>query len=226
MENLKYKVVYSARRTLSICISPEKGVVVRAPFRASNRTIEQFIQKKTGWIKKHIDNYSKLKRINQYKIYTDGEYHLFMGKENLLKITSSQQPYVHHYDNIIEAGANGMASGMIKALLENWYKQKAREVFSEKMEEILKKYRIYNFSPSKIVVKSLKSRWGSCSSGGKITLSSELIKLDEIFIEYVIIHELCHLKYHNHGKEFYRLLEELFPEYKTVRKDLRQFVTK
>jgi len=224
MGEIDYKLVFSRRRTITIYISPVKGVIVRAPHRASIRTIEQFVQKKSGWIKKHIDNYSNLTRLNQDKKYTDGEYFLFMGKEYILKINISPQSYVIQHDNTIEVGVSKKENDKVKVFLDRWYNQKAREVFSEKMEEILKKYRDYHFSPSKLVVKSLKSRWGSCTSKGNITLSSELIKLDASYIEYVIIHELCHLKCHNHGKEFYRLLAELFPEYKSVRKNLRQFI--
>jgi len=82
----------------------------------------------------------------------------------------------------------------------------------------------YGFSPSEIVTKRLKSRWGSCSTRGRITINSELIKLEMRFLEYVIIHELCHLKYHNHGKDFYRLLEQIVPDYKIVRQELRKYI--
>jgi predicted metal-dependent hydrolase len=225
MSGIDYKVIFSRRHTISICINPDKGVIVRAPYRASIRTIEQFVMKKSDWIKKHIDNYSELRRLNKDKKYTDGEYFLFMGKENILKINYSPKSYVNHNDNTIEVGTPDKESGKVKVLLEKWYSQKAREVFSGRMEEILKKYRDYYFAPRKLIVKTLKSRWGSCTSKGKITLSSELIKLDEIYIEYVIIHELCHLKFHNHGKEFYKLLGELIPAYKTIRKELRKYFT-
>ena len=225
MSEIDYKVIFSRRHTISICINPDKGVIVRAPYRASIRTISQFVQKKSDWIIKHVENYSKLRRLNHDKKFTDGEYFLFMGKENILKIRYSPESYVNHNDNTIEVGTGDKDSGRVKVLLERWYSQKAREVFSERMEEILKKYRDYYFSPSKLVVKTLKSRWGSCTSKGNITLSSELIKLHEIYIEYVIIHELCHLKYHNHGKDFYKLLGELIPDYKTIRKELRKYIT-
>ena len=80
------------------------------------------------------------------------------------------------------------------------------------------------FKPTGLVIRTMKSRWGSCSRKGIITLSTELIKLPDIYIEYVIIHELCHLKHHNHGKEYYILLSELFPDWKKVRKDLREYI--
>jgi predicted metal-dependent hydrolase len=111
-------------------------------------------------------------------------------------------------------------------LIGKWYRQEALEFLSRKLNEVLVKYRDLNFIPSTLVVRPLKSRWGSCSSKGKITINSELVKLDEFFSEYVLIHELCHLKYHNHGKDYYRLLGELVPDYKSIRKELRKYITK
>ena len=89
------------------------------------------------------------------------------------------------------------------------------------LSKALKTHENQMFKPTGLIIRSMKSRWGSCSRKGIITLSTELIKLPDIYIEYVIIHELCHLKHHNHGKEYYNLLSELFPDWKKVRKDLR-----
>jgi predicted metal-dependent hydrolase len=227
MEDLNYNIVFSNRRSISIQLSPEKGILLRAPFNTSIKSIEKFVQAKSGWIRKHIDDYSEITRINHSKKYIDGEMHLFMGKEKILRITEAVKPFVSQYDNIIEVGLKGKDNNeKVKSFLDRWYRQKAFEVFSEKLQEILSKYSDHDFTPSKFSVRQLKSRWGSCTSKGNITISSELIKLDEIFSEYVIIHELCHLKQHNHGKEYYRLLGELVPEYKLIRKELRKYITK
>ena len=218
MDELKYNLVFSRRRSISIIVSPDKGVTVRAPYRTSLKSIERFVQDKSGWIRKHLENHSGLTRINKGKKYIEGEIHLFQGKEYMLRITGSVKQYVRQYDTIIEVGMKDSDDReKIKALLDKWYRNKASEVFRMKVIEICNIYRDYNFNPSEVTVKSLKSRWGSCSSKGRITLNAELIKLEERFTLYVIIHELCHLKYHNHGKEFYRLLEELAPCYKSIK---------
>jgi predicted metal-dependent hydrolase len=222
---IDYKVVFSKRRSISITVSPDKGVVVRAPYRASIKTIDKFVNDKADWIKKHTENYSGITRINHGKSYTDGEIQLFMGREYTLRISDSTQPFVNLHDNIIEAGTGGN-EGRVRMLLERWYMTEAEKIISAKMNEIISRYRDFEFSPSKLVVRKLKSRWGSCTLKGKVTISSELVKLGEHFTEYVIIHELCHLRYHNHGKEFYKLLGELVPDYKTVRKNLRMYITK
>jgi hypothetical protein len=225
-DEIKYQIVFSRRRTISLIVSPEKGVIVRAPYRTSLKTIEKFVNEKSGWIKKNLERHSELIRINHGKLYIDGETHLFMGKEYFLRITESVKPFVNQYDNYIEIGVDKINdSAKIKMLSERWYRLNAREHFVNKLNEILIRYKDFNFSPSKLAVKSLKSRWGSCTSKGRITISSELIKLDEKFTEYVIIHELCHLKYHNHGKDFYRLLGELVPDYKEIRKEMRKYLT-
>ncbi len=227
MDVLRYNVIFSRRRSISIILSPDKVITVRAPYSTSLKTIERFVQQKSGWIKKNLDKYGELRRINHEKKFINGEPHLFHGKENILKITESAWSYVNWNNNIIEVGLPYTDDkDKIKILIGKWYTQEALAFLSRKLNEVLVKYRDLNLIPSKLVVRPLKSRWGSCSSKGKITINSELVKLDEIFSEYVLIHELCHLKYHNHGKDYYTLLGELVPDYKSIRKELRKYITK
>ncbi len=218
-----YRIIFSRRRSISIVINPEQGVVVRAPYGVSLNTIEKFVRTKEEWIKKHTEKYSEVIRLNNSKDYVDREKYLFMGRELTLRIKHTLFPSVNQFDNILEVETDGR-EGRVKMLIERWYIKKAEEIFSAKLQEILTKFKDQGFSPSQLVVRPLKSRWGSCTSKGKITISSELVKLDEHFIEYVIKHELCHLKYHNHGKDYYRLLEMLVSDYKVIRKDLRKYI--
>jgi predicted metal-dependent hydrolase len=227
MSKFEYKVIYSGRRSITISISPHNGLVIRAPKGVSLQKIDSFVHEKSEWINKHLDNYSNAVRINYGKKYVEGECHYFMGREHMLRLTMSTKPFVREYDNIIEAGLPYPGdSRKVKAILDKWYREKAILQFSRLLKNILIKYESYHFNPSEIVVRSSKSRWGSCSSKGRISISSELIKLDEKFYEYIIIHELCHLRHHDHGKGFYTLLEEILPDYKVVRKELRKFVMK
>lgn len=224
---IKYRVIFSRRRSISLIVSPDKGVIVRAPYRTSLRSIERFVFEKSGWIAKHLENHSALTRLNRGKRYNNGELHLFMGKEHQLKIRESAQPFVKISDGIIEVGTKDISeTWRTKDLLDKYYRLRAQEYLAARFLEITDKFKNHGFSPAGFNVKTLKSRWGSCSFKGRITLSSELIKLDPVFADYVILHELCHLKHHNHGKEYYSLLEELAPDYKEIRKNLRQYLTK
>src|SRR4030042_2455130 len=222
---IKYDIVFSRRRLISIIVAPDEGLVVRAPFRMPLKAIDKFVRDKEEWIKKHTERSSEIIRLNHSKKYVDGEKYLFLGRELTLCVRTALFPSINQLDNILEVITDGKEC-RVRMLLEEWYRKKAEDFIHGKFKEILARHRNYSFSPAQMVVRPMKSRWGSCTSKGKITISSVLIKLDERFTEYVIIHELCHLKFHNHGKEFYKLLEELYPDYKTIRKDLRKYITK
>jgi hypothetical protein len=109
-------------------------------------------------------------------------------------------------------------------LLYKGYKTEALKYFPELFNKVLRDHENQMFKPTGLVIRTMKRRWGSCSNKGVITLSTELIKLSDLYIEYVITHELCHLKHQNHGPQFYKLLSEVFPEWKTIRKELRKYI--
>jgi predicted metal-dependent hydrolase len=223
-QTIDYKIVYSRRRTIGISVGPDSGVTVRAPYRTSARTIENLVISKSGWIRKHLENYNSARRITD-KNFVDGTPVLFRGVEHQTRIIESKTYFVKLNGNIIEIGLKNTGETRLAVLmLEKWYRQIAEGIFRKKFEEVLARYRDYNFTPSEFSVKALKRRWGSCSSKGKITISSELVKLDEIYLEYVILHELCHLRHQNHGKEFYKLLSEVFPDWKQRRSELKRFI--
>jgi predicted metal-dependent hydrolase len=227
MEEFTYRIIFSARRSLSITVSPANGVIVRAPIRMSRQRIEAFVLEKSEWIKKHISRHTELIRLNGERVFTEGEEHFFMGKSYRLVLFKSTKPSVSLFDNELRVGLKYPSDGRkVKALMDRWYSAQARERFTPLMESIIERYSEYEFRPAKLIIRASRSRWGSCSGTGVISLSSELIKLDEKFYEYIILHELCHLKHHNHGAGFYRLLEKLKPDYREVRKDLRKYVMK
>ena len=224
--DIEYTTRFSRRKTLGISIHPDLGVVARVPYRTPEKIIQRVILAKSGWIRKVLEYHRSLKKIDNNKMFSDGESVFFRGKDHFLKISQSDKYYVSRKDdNIIEIGIKGEADPeIIKSLLEHWYKNIAKQVFAEKYKEILMKYRDYNFSPSSFSVRTMKKRWGSCTSKGKIAISYDLIRLDEIYGEYVIIQELCRLKQHNHGAEYYKLLTEVFPKWKSIRKELKKFI--
>jgi predicted metal-dependent hydrolase len=223
--DINYSVVFSRRRSIGISVSPDKGVVIRAPFRTSSETIKGIVLSKASWIKKHQRRFLKLDRSAAPINYSDGSTHLFIGNLFNLKIVKSGKIFVKRIDDFIEIGHSDTAdTESIKKIMYRWYKDEATLFFSIKLKEVLSRCESYNFKPTSLVVRTMKRRWGSCSVNGKITLSTELIKMTEPCIEYVIIHELCHLKHHNHGKEFYALMSEIEPDWKIFRRQLRDHV--
>jgi predicted metal-dependent hydrolase len=225
IEDIEFKVIYSQRRSIGISVLPDSSVIVRVPYLTSLKTINRIINEKYSWVLKHRDNYKNLNNSSLKKKFTSGETHLFRGKEHALRIEKCVKPYIRFSDEIIEVGTDKTDDpATIKRLLYKGYKSEAIAHFPESLSKVLSAQENQMFKPSGLVIRTMKRRWGSCSNKGVITLSTELIKLDDLFIEYVIIHELCHLKQHNHGPEFYKLLSELFPDWKSVRKELRKYI--
>ena len=224
--DIKYKVQFSRRRTLSIIVSPDKGVIVKAPYRTTLKTIGRFISEKSDWIIKSLNRFNSLVRLDDSNGYSDGDRILLFGSQYKLKLSQSDRYTVRlGNDRTIEAGYKSDNNPLIiKSMLESWFKFIASDKLSNLFRETLTSYKDYGFMPSDFVVRKMKSRWGSCSSKGKIALSYDLVRLDDIYSEYVILHELCHLKHHNHGSDFYKLLAEVYPEWKAVREGLKQYI--
>jgi len=225
IEDLEFKVIYSRRRSIGISVLPDSSVIVRVPHLTTLKTINRIVNDKYDWVLKHRDNYKNLNNSSLKKSYKAGETHLFRGKEYMLSIEKSRKPYILFSENIIEIGTDKTDDpATIKSLLYKGYKNEAISHFPEFMSRVLSDHENQMFKPAGLVIRTMKRRWGSCSNKGIITLSTELIKLDDLYIEYVITHELCHLKQHNHGPDFYKLLSELFPDWKSVRKELRKYI--
>jgi predicted metal-dependent hydrolase len=225
IRDIEFRVIYSRRRTLGISVLPDCTVIVRVPHRTSDKTISRIVNEKADWIIKHRNNYRNQDNSKLTRLYSNGETHLFRGNEVCLKIVKSDKSYIRFHNGIIEMGLpKHENSDSVRRLLYMGYKNEAMVVFPAMIENALVKYETQKFKPAGLKIRSMKRRWGSCSSKGIITLSTELIKLPDLYIEYVIIHELCHLKHHNHGAKYYELLNELFPDWKTARKELRKYI--
>lgn len=225
IRDIDFKVVYSGRRTLSISVLPDSSVIVRVPNRTTDKAISSLINEKAAWIIKHRDHYRSLDNSRLVRKYINDEIHLFRGKELKLKIERSDRSFIRFGEVNIEMGLGKPDdSDSVKKLLYKGYIAESKPVFTELLVKMLHKYDDQMFNPSGLIIRSMKRRWGSCSYKGIITLSTELIKLPDLYIEYVIVHELCHLKHHNHGPKYYELLAELFPDWKSVRKEMRKYI--
>src|SRR5664279_1941997 len=225
IDDLEFTVTYSRRRTIGISVHPDSSVIVRVPYTTSQKTIARIVKEKYDWAVKHRDNYRKLNSSTVNRSYTNGEMHLFRGNNSKLEIEKSVKSYVRFFDNTIQIGTDRTDNSLsVKKILYNGYKNEALKYFPELMSKVIGKHEKQGFNPRGLIIRTMKRRWGSCSNKGIITLSTELIKLSDIFLEYVIIHELCHLKHHNHGPKFYELLSEVFPDWKPVRKELKKYI--
>ncbi len=205
----------SKRRTIALIIERDGTLTVRAPLRMPRAAIDAFIQQKQGWI---LRTREKLKMIvpTPLRQYVDGEKFLFLGSSFDLKLVGPQQP-VLQFENGFTLSQNTRHHG--EQYFVKWYKQQADEVISKRVSEYAQRYQ---FTPKQVKISSARTRWGSCSPDGTLNFTWRLVMAPLAVIDYVVIHELAHLRVKNHSSKFWEVVQALDPQYKEKRKWLRE----
>jgi len=218
---VSFELVRSHRRTIAIQIKRDGSVAVRAPYYCTETDIIRFIGVRAGWILKHSTNSSKRHK-SEEKSFTDGELHWYMGQQFPLRIITSEKNSISFSGSFFELRVSaGFSPETGRKMMDALYRKLSMAVFAGRLAALTEKFSAYSFQPAGLKVRTSKTRWGSCSANGSITLSSNLLKKRTDLIDYVIIHELCHLRHRNHGPDFYKLLGELCPDYKILRAGLK-----
>ena len=215
---IEYMLKRSRRRTLSVEVRNGK-VLVRAPLFLGIGYIERFVASKSDWIKKRVIGSS----LNEEKQYQEGEFFLFLGNSYQLEIKVSGNESVAISDNRIIVKAISSNIPDIERVLKKFYLRATKEAVSR----ILEKYsELFDESQMATIYKFYRSKWGSCGAKHALNFNAKLsMALPEV-IEYVVVHELAHIRHKNHSKIFWAEVEKYDPSYKAHRKWLRQFSDK
>jgi predicted metal-dependent hydrolase len=209
--NFDYTVERTRRRTVAIYVDPQKGVVVRAPKRASDREIHGFLMKKAPWILRKLDEVQQRAAETPNHTYRGGDVFLYRGEQYLLRISPVQKNQVNLTGQEIVVNVKpGTPMENIPAMLRKWYLARARELLNERVSFYSRELGV---TPARVAIRNQSRRWGSCSSKGNVNLNWKLVMAPPAVLDYVVAHELCHLRYPNHRPEFWRLLATLMPDY-------------
>lgn len=220
--SLSYSLVKSSRKSISIIVHPDGRVVVKAPKRATNGQIHEVLKNRMGWIEKHRKRFEEQRLKNPERKFLSGEKHLFLGEEFILRIRKADVNRVMLNCEYIDVEC--VDESIVEELMRQWHLSMAKERLPQIVTPVIESFRsIYKVAPARITVKHMRSRWGSCSSRKAVSLNSKLIMTPERCIEYVMVHELCHLIHFNHSENFYSLLAEILPDWKERKKELRSF---
>jgi len=219
---ITYEVVYAKRKTLEIRIHPDLQVVVKAPSRTPHAFIDGLVQKRADWILTKQHQIAQAPRPHAIQ-YISGEKHFFLGRDyELAVIATTRRSSVYIDDNrLIIQVSDPSDSARVKKVLEGWIRKQAHTLFSERIAIALERFENYPLPPFDWKIKLFKARWGSCSSTRVVTLNLHLMRLELALIDYVIVHELCHLHEMNHGRGFYALMDATMPDWKHRRKLLK-----
>lgn len=223
-----YEIVYSKKRKrAAILVLPDMRVEFRAPQGLSTDTIREMVRGKAQWILKKLELFEANGLPDQKKRYREGEVYLYLGREYPLKIIfkdSIKKPLAFFRDSEIKVEAPENTSEdhlpfLVKEAIWNFYSERA----GEEVEKILNRYsRKLGVSPPAFKVKHQKRRWGSCSAENILRINFQLIMAPPGQLEYVVVHELCHVKEKNHSARFWKLVRELMPGYQEHRNSLKK----
>ncbi|MFA6972076.1 MAG: SprT family zinc-dependent metalloprotease [Gallionella sp.] len=201
----------SKRRSIGLRID-DRGLTVSMPLRATERWLNEVLQDRASWVVEKLDGWQARKPPDQQWI--DGEIIPYLGEVLTLRVAQLAAPVSQLGD---ELWVHGDAVRIEKLVLK-WYCQQAMSLFTARAMHYAA---LLNVSPTAIKLTTAKTRWGSCTSGGVVRLNLQLIKLPQYLIDYVVVHELAHLREMNHSAAFWRVVGSACPDYAKLRRELK-----
>ncbi|MFD2885975.1 M48 family metallopeptidase [Chitinophaga cymbidii] len=204
----------TTRRSLTIQVRPDGMVVVNAPNSFPEDKILEKVKLKAPWILKQQEYFSRFPVPLSPRRFVSGETHLYLGRQHKLKVVKATERMIKVYRGQLWVYSDDTSPTVVKAIIGSWQKERANAVFRELFEAWLPRIKRYWKETPRLVIRKMSGRWGSCTGKGSIILNLELIKASKSCIEYVIVHELCHLVHHNHTRQFFKLLEKLLPDWR------------
>lgn len=225
---ISYEIVYSKKRKrAAILVCPDMRVELRAPQGLSTDTIREMVEGKALWIFKKLEWFEANRLPDQKKQYCEGEVFLYLGREYPLRIRfaddiKKSRSFLKGSELTVEISENTSKEQLpflAKGAVWTFYSERAEE----EVEKLLKSYsEKLGVAPPVFMVKHQKRRWGSCSADNILRINFQLIMAPPRQLEYVIVHELCHLKEKNHSARFWKLVRELMPDYEEHRNRLKK----
>ena len=215
---MEYTITKKKIKNFIIRIYPDLRIAVSVPLHASSKDIENFIQSKKEWIETTLN---KIKMAKENKNNLKENTIKILGKDVEKKIIESDLERIRLTDTSIYIYSNDIDNAKIEKKLLEWKVEKLKVI----LEEYLEKYtKLLNTNINYYQIKKISSAWGIYhKKENYITFNFDLIEKDIECIEYVVLHELCHIFYMNHQKDFWTLVEKYMPDYKIRRKNLKSF---
>jgi len=242
--NSKTQVNNTKPRKVLIKVHPDQRVVATAPDDATDELIHEAMLKRARWIWQNLQAFAKQTDEVLPKCYVSGETQFYLGRRYVLKVLTNSERAVNTKTNAVKADSVKLSRGKlnvtlgpgsdqqaltdqasdvraikVKALIDKWYQDRAKAIFNERLNAVLPKATWVTGVPS-FKIRAMKKQWGSCSTKGNLILNPHLVKAPKECIDYVILHELCHIVEHNHSERFWRLLTQVMPNWKEIKAKL------
>lgn len=218
----RVRLLRSARRTLAISVHPDGSVELVAPEESKVEDILQKVAKRASWIRRQQRLFLTLNVDRMPKRYESGATHRYLGRQYRLKVTKATVPGVRLVGGFFHVSVNRVDAAEVQDLLEAWLRERAAEQFRLRVERWKEWCEAQGLPHPRMMLRAMPKRWGSAHKDGRIVLNPRLVQAPSVCVEYVITHEICHLKHPNHGPEFFQMLGGFMPDWQKVKQRLEQ----
>lgn len=212
----------SERRTLAISVLPNGSLELIAPNEACEQDILEKVLKRSRWIARQRSAFREMNTAPIPKRYVSGATHRYLGRQYRLKIVTGEAALVILKGGYFHVTTPTRDPESVEASMNSWFALKAKEQFSKRIEFWFNWCREQRLPEPTLRIRKMRKRWGSANMRGTITLNPELIHIPSACIDYVVAHEICHLKHSDHSPAFFRLLTTLLPGWKELKSRLER----
>lgn len=221
--DISFDVQFRPRTTLDIAVEPDRSVVVTVPEKADLDIVDRRVKAKARWILKQQQFFEQFIPRTPSRQYVSGETHLYLGRQYRLKIHNADCSCVKLLGRYIHIHTpKPKDAGIVKQLLDDWYLDHAKVKFQERLDQCFKSFCHLGQAQPTLKVRTLQKRWGSLTPTGNLLLNRDLIRAPRQCIDYVVIHELCHIKHPDHSPQFYKFISLMLPDWKKKKLQLEK----
>lgn len=219
-ESVPYTLLRSGRRTLGITVTASGEVQVTAPIGSDKARIEAVLRRRRDWLRRQLRSAETRPQPMPAPEWVAGETHRYLGRQYRLRVRVGE-PGVRLSGGYFEVTVHERTPNQVRAAMDAWYRDHAKVLFARRAAELIERTpRLQLKAPPPIHVRVMRKRWGSWTPAGNLLLNIEAVKLPVGCVDYLLMHELCHLRVPDHGKRFWRLLDACMPDWERWRERL------
>jgi predicted metal-dependent hydrolase len=216
------RLIRTSRKTLAISVYPDGSLELVAPEEAKLEDILKKVVKRAGWIRRQQQDFAALNAGRMPRRYASGATHRYLGRQYRLKVTKGTEPCVRLIGGYFRVVTREGTEAEVRELLAGWMRERACEQFTRRVSQWRAWCERQGLPVPRMALREMAKRWGSAQPNGRIVLNPGLVRAPSVCIDYVVAHEICHLKHPNHGAEFLRLLARLMPDWQKVKRRLEE----
>jgi predicted metal-dependent hydrolase len=222
-QTIRYAVRINPNRSerIAIHVHHDGAVEVEAPENAGEAVIRKAVLKRARWVLRHVGDARKRFEHVLPRQYVSGEQVLYLGRRYALKVVKvpKAERSIKLKGGLLIVATDHTDRAALRARIRAWYRVRARDYFAGRIAAVSRSLPWVQ-EPPPFRLLDMKRQWGSCATGGTVTLNPFLVKASRDAIDYVVTHELCHLREHNHSPEFFRLLSRAMPSWEAIKSRL------